>query len=116
MTNWFVIYCKAQKDSVAEKGLTLRGFEVYRPLIKKTNKKNNELQIYTRSLFPRYLFLKVDLKTQAITTAKFTPGVAGFVRFGDKLSTVSEETIRQIRQCEEDAKTNKKEEFEKGNI
>ncbi|TQV86017.1 transcription termination/antitermination NusG family protein [Aliikangiella coralliicola] len=102
MKVWFVIYCKPQKDEVAEKNLLRQGFEVYRPLISRARGGHvgGSPSIREESLFPRYLFLNVDPEIKPITPVKYTPGVVGFVTFGDRYSTVDDSVINDIKVCE----------------
>jgi len=107
MKVWFVIYCKPQKDEVAEKNLLRQGFEIYRPLINRVRGSHRSGTVGNRekSLFPRYLFLNVDPEVKPITSVKYTPGVINFVTFGDRYSTVDESVINDIKTCESKQQT-----------
>ncbi|MCW8998426.1 MAG: hypothetical protein OQK04_06890, partial [Kangiellaceae bacterium] len=76
MKVWFVVYCKPQKDDVAEGSLLRQGFEVYRPLINRAITKSKRAGIITRSmkesLFPRYIFLNVDPEIKSLTSVKYS--------------------------------------------
>jgi len=99
MKTWFVIYCKSRKDELAENSLLAKGFDVYRPLLRQVDENNIQSE-QKESLFPRYLFIRVDVEEQSLETVKFTTGVIGFVKFGDMYSTVKDSVILDIKACE----------------
>ncbi|WP_444996457.1 transcription termination/antitermination NusG family protein [Aliikangiella sp. IMCC44359] len=101
MSVWFVLYCKPNKDAAVERNLLIRGFDVYRPIVKKAKSgQGGAKSFYEESLFPRYLFLKINPDETSVTPVNYTPGVIGFVRFGDKYSTVDETVILKIKDYE----------------
>lgn len=108
MNVWFVIYCKSRKDDVAERNLLRQGFEIYRPLINRfsSNNKSRVKRIIIESLFPRYLFLNVDPEKQSLTPITYTLGVVGFVKFGDRYSTVTDSVINKIKLLESEQQIN----------
>jgi len=116
MKIWFVIYCKSLKDKTAEAGLFRKGYEVYRPLLSETANDGKQPK-EKESLFPRYLFVRVDPEEQSLDGIKYTPGVVSFVKFGDRYSVVNESVIAEIKMCEQKmltADTPEKELFTKG--
>lgn len=98
METWFLIYCKPRQDIRAEENLTRQGFHVFRPTINVIKAKIGcENSISCESLFPRYVFIKVNAEVQSIAPVLSTLGVASFVKFGDKYATVSERLINEIK-------------------
>jgi len=69
--------------------LSNQGFEVFFPKAIIKNK--------TVSLFPRYLFIRLDDKNQNWTPIRSTKGVSNFVRFGLSFAKVPDQIISMIR-------------------
>jgi len=89
MKKWYLIQTKPQQESIATENLSNQGFEVFFPKAVIKNK--------TVSLFPRYLFIRLDDKTQNWTPIRSTRGVANFVRFGLSFAVVPNQIIRMIK-------------------
>ena len=73
----------------AEQNLLNQGFTVFHPTAAINNK--------TTSLFPRYLFIQLDDKSQCWTPIHSTRGVANFVRFGVQFAKVPDNVIECIK-------------------
>ena len=89
MKKWYLIQTKPQQESIATENLSNQGFEVFFPKAIIKNK--------TVSLFPRYLFIRLDDKTQNWTPISSTKGVSNFVRFGLSFAKVPDQIINMIR-------------------
>ncbi len=89
MKKWYLIQTKPQQESIATENLSNQGFEVFFPKAIIKNK--------TVSLFPRYLFIRLDDKTQNWTPIRSTKGVSNFVRFGLSFAKVPDQIISMIR-------------------
>jgi transcriptional antiterminator RfaH len=89
MKKWYLIQTKPQQESIATENLSNQGFEVFFPKAIIKNK--------TVSLFPRYLFIRLDDKNQNWTPIRSTKGVSNFVRFGLSFAKVPDQIISMIR-------------------
>jgi len=89
MKKWYLIQTKPQQESIATENLSNQGFEVFFPKAIIKNK--------TVSLFPRYLFIRLDDKNQNWTPVRSTKGVSNFVRFGLSFAKVPDQIISMIR-------------------
>jgi len=89
MKKWYLIQTKPQQESIATKNLSNQGFEVFFPKAIIKNK--------TVSLFPGYLFIRLDDKNQNWTPIRSTKGVSNFVRFGLSFAKVPDQIISMIR-------------------
>ena len=89
MKNWYLIQTKPQQESTAVQNLSNQGFNVFYPKAIIKNK--------TVSLFPRYLFIELDDKTQNWTPIRSTKGVSNFVRFGLSFAKVPNQIINLIK-------------------
>ena len=98
MNTWFLIYCKPKQDIRAEQNLIRQGFDVFRPTVNIiTPKAGLASYITCESLFPRYVFLRVDPELKSIAPVLSTYGVANFVKFGNQYATAPESLIEEIK-------------------
>ena len=89
MKNWYLIQSKPRQGQIAEQNLLNQDFTVFHPKAIINNK--------TVSLFPRYLFIQLDDKSQNWTPIRSTRGVSNFVRFGLQFAKVPDEVIDCIK-------------------
>lgn len=98
MGKWFLIYCKPGQDTRAEQNLIRQGFKVFRPVIQVVKSKIGCKDVVrSESLFPRYIFIRVDPEARSISPVLSTFGVSNFVRFGDNYATAPDAMIEEIR-------------------
>lgn len=92
---WYVIHTKPQQELLASSMLEDRlELNVYLPEVLQSYRGQMQL----RPLFPRYLFLQVDLSEVELTTINSTPGVIHLVAFGDRPLPLREGVVAGIRQ------------------
>ena len=89
MRNWYLIKTKPQQEAIATQNLTNQNFNVFFPKAVINNK--------TTPLFPSYLFIELDDKTQNWTPIRSTKGVSNFVRFGLSFAKVPNQIINLIK-------------------
>jgi transcriptional antiterminator RfaH len=89
MKNWYLIKTKPQQEAIATQNLTNQNFNVFFPKAVINNK--------TTPLFPSYLFIQLDDKTQNWTPIRSTKGVSNFVRFGLSFAKVPNQIINLIK-------------------
>jgi len=89
MKNWYLIKTKPQQEAIATLNLANQGLNVFFPKAVIKNK--------TTPLFPGYLFIKLDNRTQNWTAIRSTKGVNNFVRFGLTFAKVPDQIINLIK-------------------
>jgi len=89
MKNWYLIKTKSRQEAIATQNLTNQNFDVFFPKAVIKNK--------TTPLFPSYLFIQLDDKTQNWTPIRSTRGVSNFVRFGLSFAKVPNQIINLIK-------------------
>jgi len=104
--HWYLLTCKPAQDHIAEQHLINQGYEVYRPLVKRTKKRRGKMVEITESLFPRYIFIHLNNTTDNWAPIRSTRGVANFVRFGTDPCKAPDELIKTL-QSHEDELANK---------
>ena len=89
MRNWYLIKTKPQQEAIATQNLTNQNFDVFFP--------KAVIKSKTTPLFPTYLFIELDDKTQNWTPIRSTKGVSNFVRFGLSFAKVPNQIINLIK-------------------
>lgn len=95
MDNWYLVYCRPKQELRAQQHLANIGFDSYVPTLLVKKQRARKLVDSKELLFPRYLFLNVDLDTD-LSVVKSTRGVTDFVRFGGKIARVPADLIKQL--------------------
>ncbi|MDZ7901008.1 MAG: transcription termination/antitermination NusG family protein [Rheinheimera sp.] len=61
MDNWYLVYCRPKQELRAQQHLANIGFDSYVPTLLVKKQRARKLVDSKELLFPRYLFLNVDL-------------------------------------------------------
>lgn len=91
MNRWFVVRTKASSERVAEINLQRQGFRSYCPYIAAAR-----ANVRRVPLFPRYLFVELDLEAALWRSVNGTFGVVNLVQFGPKPSAVPAGVVEEI--------------------
>ena len=89
MENWYLIKTKPRQEKIAIQNLENQGYKVFCPIAKI----NNRLVV----LFPGYLFVQLNEKTQNWSPINSTKGVSHFVKFGSNFAKVPTSVIEFIK-------------------
>ena len=89
MKNWYLIKTKPRQEKIAIKNLENQDYRTYCPMAKI----NNRLVV----LFPGYLFVQLNEKTQNWLPINSTKGVSHFVKFGLNFAKVPNSVIEFIK-------------------
>ena len=116
MKYWYLVSTKPQKDSYAQEQLINQGYEVYRPVTNRIKTRANKKVQITESLFPRYLFVRMQNGVDDWGPVRSTRGVAGIVKFGAQPAKVDDSLIDEIKSREKvwGEQTIDKDKFKKG--
>jgi transcriptional antiterminator RfaH len=82
LENWYAIHTKPRQELKAEEHLQHQAFETYLPRIKELRRYRNKWRNVVAPMFPRYLFISLELGRDNIYAIRSTRGVSGLVRFG----------------------------------
>ena len=74
---WFLVHTLPKKELKAEMHLYAQGFIAYLPQFKKTVRHARRLLTVQSPVFPRYLFVALDLKRDRWLSIRSTVGVSG---------------------------------------
>ena len=89
MKNWYLIRAKYRLEKIAKQNLENQGYTVFCPVASINNK--------TVILFPGYLFINLEEKTQNWSPINSTKGVLHFVKFGLIFAKVPKTVIEFIK-------------------
>ncbi|MEQ8228922.1 MAG: transcription termination/antitermination NusG family protein [Rhodospirillales bacterium] len=99
--NWYVVYTHAQKEAVAQQHLTNQGFEAYLPRYNRRCRHARRVYSVMAPLFPRYLFVRMDPKTQRWRSINGTIGVSYLLSEGPEPLPIDKAVIDAIRAHED---------------
>jgi len=100
MTTWFVAYTHPRAEALAGRHLENQGFAVYLPRYLKRRRHARRLETVAAPLFPRYLFVAIDMTTQRWLSIRSTIGVSSLVCTGDKPAVVHPAVIDALKSRE----------------
>ena len=101
MKHWYAVQTKPRREGEAATNLRRQAFETYLPRIRLSKRRKGKWIDIIEPLFPRYLFIHVDLKTTNTAPIRSTFGVTQLVRFGDHLQPVPDEVIDYLKSKED---------------
>lgn len=94
---WYVVHTQAQKEGLAEMHLRRQGFATYLPRYLRTRRHARKTETVARPLFPRYLFVGVDLARDRWRAIQSTFGVSNLVIAGEEPLPVPDAVVDEIR-------------------
>jgi transcriptional antiterminator RfaH len=97
MGTWFVVHTKPRQESVAQEQLERQGYPVYFPRLSLPRLRRSRWSDVVEPLFPRYLFVRVEVGEQALTPIRSTRGVCSVLRFGDRYAEVPPSLVASLR-------------------
>lgn len=103
MKNWYAILTKPRQELVAENNLQYQAFDTYLPMIKLSRRRRGKWRQVVEPLFSRYLFIRLNLGSDNLSTIRSTRGVSCLVRFGDEPTSVPTEFIDLLQQTADTA-------------
>jgi transcriptional antiterminator RfaH len=98
MKHWYAIHTKPRQEEHAEEQLRRQAFEVYLPRIKQARRYRGRWRDAIEPLFPRYLFIRLDLGRENIAPIRSTRSVSRLVSFSGFPAKVPEELVDALLQ------------------
>ena len=89
MKNWYLVKTKPRQEKIAKQNLENQDYGTFCPMAKI----NNRLVV----LFPSYIFIQLNEKTQNWSPINSTKGVSHFVKFGLNFAKVPTSVIELIK-------------------
>lgn len=100
---WYVVQTQVNGEAKAAENLRRQGYEIYLPRYLKRRRHARKVDFTAKPLFPRYMFVAIDVTTQRWRPVQSTFGVARLVTNGDEPAMVPEGVIPALK-AREDAK------------
>ena len=98
---WYVAQTHVHAESKATRHLGRQGFEVYLPRYLKQRRHARRVDTVAAPLFPRYLFVSVDMATQRWHSIRSTIGITRLVTNGDVPAVVPQAIIEGLKRRED---------------
>jgi len=95
--HWYAVFARAHAEQRAELNLGRQRFEVWLPRYRKMRRHAGRSEQVLRPLFPRYLFVALDVAHERWRAVLSTYGVAGLVCSGEAPVAVPEAVIEGLR-------------------
>ena len=98
---WFVAHTQPNAEAKAAANLIRQGFGVYLPRYLKRRRHARKVETVAAPLFPRYMFVAVDLAAQRWRSIYSTVGVARLVCNGDDPAAVPDAVVGALKSRED---------------
>jgi transcriptional antiterminator RfaH len=102
-TRWYVVQTQPNAEGKAVAHLGRQGFVTYFPRYMKRRRHARRVDHVGAALFPRYLFVSIDVASQRWRSIYSTVGVSQLVGSGDMPTPVSDAIVETLRQREDAA-------------
>ena len=94
MRGWYVIFTKPKQEAVADLNLTRQGYHTYFPKCYRWGAKRTQ---GIEALFPRYIFVNIDVTHDNWAPIRSTSGVNRLVSFGGFPASVPDAFLDSLR-------------------
>src|SRR3954451_17215680 len=98
---WYVVQSQPNAERKAIAHLERQGFATYLPRYLKRRRHARKVETVPAPLFPRYLFVSIDLAAQRWRSIYSTFGVSRLVCNGDMPTPISEHVLETLRTRED---------------
>ena len=99
---WFVVQTQVNGEAKAAQNLKQQGYDVYLPRYLKRRRHARKVDFTAKPLFPRYMFVAIDMATQRWRSVQSTFGVSRLVCNGDEPAAVPEGVVDALKQREDE--------------
>lgn len=101
MSGWFVVHTQPAAEQRAAANLARQGYSAYLPLYRRRVSHARRVAFVLRPLFPRYIFVNLDLARDRWRPILSTFGVSGLVRIGETPQAVPAGIVEELRAQEQ---------------
>jgi transcriptional antiterminator RfaH len=98
---WYVVQTQVNAEAKASNNLLRQGYEVYLPRYLKRRRHARKVDFTAKPLFPRYIFVVIDMATQRWRSIQSTFGVSRLVCNGDDPAPMAEGVLRSLKARED---------------
>ncbi len=98
--SWYLVYAKPRQEEIARENLERQGYAVYLPRATQSRRRAGRRLTVVEPLFPRYLFIRLNMGTDNWAPIRSTIGVSALVRFGAEPARVPDTLVALLRSHE----------------
>ena len=105
MTNgrrWYVLQTQPNKELRAQRNLDQQGFTTYLPRYLRPRTHARRTEMVARPLFPRYMFVALDLAHDRWRAVRSTFGVTQLIVAGEDPVAIADDVVEEIRAREDE--------------
>jgi transcriptional antiterminator RfaH len=100
---WYVVQTQVNAEAKAAGNLVRQGFEIYLPRYLKRRSHARKVEQIAAPLFPRYLFVRIDMATQRWRSIQSTFGVSRLVLNGSDPAPISQQVLSSLKAREDES-------------
>lgn len=100
-SKWCVVHTHPGAEAKAAEHLRRQGFATYLPRFRRTRRHARRVDTVAAPLFPRYLFVAVDVERQRWRCIQSTTGVTRLVCNGEMPACVDDGVVAELRERED---------------
>ena len=93
---WYLVHSRPRLETIAAENLARQGYQVYLPRLRLPRRRRERWRDEVEPLFPRYLFVGVNIGDQEFRPMHSTRGVSRIVRFGLRYASVPHALIEAL--------------------
>lgn len=97
MSQWYVVHCQPNGERKALFHLRRQGYTAYLPVHRKTRRHARRTEQVAAPLFPRYLFIRLDVGVDSWLPIRSTVGVSHIVCHGNRPAPVPDGIVEAIQ-------------------
>ena len=101
-TRWYVVQTQANGEAKAAQNLLRQGYEIYLPRYLKRRRHARKVDLIAKPLFPRYMFVAIDMATQRWRAIQSTQGVSHLVCNGEEPAAVPNGVLGALKAREDE--------------
>jgi transcriptional antiterminator RfaH len=101
-SGWYVVQTQINAEAKAARNLLRQGFEIYLPKYLKRRSHARKIEKVSAPLFPRYMFVQIDMATQRWRAIQSTFGVSHLVLQGSDPARVAPQVINSLKAREDE--------------
>jgi transcriptional antiterminator RfaH len=99
---WYVVQTQVNGEAKAAANLLRQGYGIYLPRYMKRRHHARKVDLVAKPMFPRYLFVAIDVATQRWRSIQSTFGVAHFITNGEVPASVPDGVIAALKAREDE--------------
>jgi len=97
VTKWYVVHTLPRGEEIALQNLQAQGFDSFLPRYHKTRRHARKMDVVVAPLFPRYLFVSLNLEVDRWSVVNSTRGVAYILRQHETPIAVRSGVIEELK-------------------